>query len=89
MKPRITFNVTTDGEFELWLNEQGRDLLMHELQNLSEESDHFHFGTWEGAEVQVQATPYRPTDTVLEYGKIYFRTDAWDEKYFPHVITTE
>jgi hypothetical protein len=24
---------------------------------------------------------------VLEYGKVYFRTDAWDKEYYPHVVS--
>lgn len=42
MKPRITVNLTADGEFEIWLNPEGRDLLVRELQHLSEQSEHFH-----------------------------------------------
>jgi hypothetical protein len=42
MKPRITINTTADGELEIWVNEAGRDLLVKELQHLSERSDHFH-----------------------------------------------
>lgn len=44
MKPRITINTNKEGELELWVNELGRDLLVRELQHLSERSDHFHFG---------------------------------------------
>ena len=36
MKPRITMNARADGEFELWLNKAGRDLLARELLNLGE-----------------------------------------------------
>jgi hypothetical protein len=31
MKPRITINLTPDGEFQIWLNPEGRDLLVREL----------------------------------------------------------
>ena len=34
MSARITFSLASDGELEIWLNEQGRDLLVRELQNL-------------------------------------------------------
>lgn len=86
MKPRITINLTADGDFEIWLNEKGRDLLVRELQHLNEKSDHFHFGPVGIGEVGVSSRPYRVHYKVLEFGKVYFRTDAWDTEYFPHVI---
>jgi len=87
MSPRITVNLTTDGEFEIWLNEEGRDLLVSKLRRLGEENDHFHLGPKKMGEVEVSSTPYRPDDKVLEYGKVLFRTDAWDRQYFPHVFS--
>jgi hypothetical protein len=86
MRARITVNLTATGEFEIWLNEQGRNLLVRELQHLSEKSDHFHLGPAGIGEVEVSSLPYRPDDKVLEYGKVLFRTDAWDKQYFPHVL---
>jgi hypothetical protein len=86
MVARITINLTATGEFELWLNEEGRDLLVQELQHLSEKRDHFHLGPKDIGDVEVSTVAYRPDDRVLEYGKVLFRTDAWDEKYFPHVM---
>jgi hypothetical protein len=86
MSARITINLTAGGEFEIWLNEQGRDLLIHELQGLSEKNDHFHFGPKSTGEVEVLSTAYRPNDKILERGKVLFRTDTWDRQYFPHVL---
>jgi hypothetical protein len=86
MKPRITINTTADGLLEIWLNEAGRDLLVKELMHLNEASEHFHFGPAGMAEVGLAMRPYRPEDTVLEYGKVLFRTDEWDATYFPHVL---
>jgi hypothetical protein len=86
MNARITINLTADGELEVWLNEEGRDLLVQELQHLSEKSDHFHFGPVDIGEVEVRSRPYRPDDKILEFGKVYFRPDAWDRQYFPHVF---
>jgi hypothetical protein len=86
MAARITINLTAKGELEIWLNEEGRDLLVRELQHLSEESDHFHFGPAEIGEVEVSSLRYRSNDRILEYGKVYFRTDAWDREFFPHVL---
>jgi hypothetical protein len=83
---RITFSLTAKGDLELWLNEQGRDLLVRELQKLGERNDHFHFGHENGAELEVSSRAYRPDDKVLEYGKVLFRTDAWDEQHYPHVL---
>ncbi len=86
MSARITFNLAANGEFEIWLNEQGRDLLVRELQQLGEKNDHFHLGPADIGEVEVSSRPYRPDDRVFEYGKVHFRTDAWDKQYFPHVL---
>lgn len=86
MKPRITVNVTAEGEFEIWVNQAGRDLLVKELQHLSEKSDHFHFGPAPAGEVETRTTPYRSNDKILPYGTVLFRTDDWDRQYFPHVM---
>jgi len=87
MSARITINLTATGEFGIWLNEQGRDLLVQELQALGERSDHFHLGPKSHGEVEVSARAYRTDDKVLEYGKVLFRTDAWDKQYYPHVLS--
>jgi hypothetical protein len=88
VNPRITINTTPDGEFEIWLNEEGRDLLVRELQALKATSgnDHFHLGSFEGAEVKLNAQAYRATDNILHSGKVLRRTDEWDRSYFPHVM---
>jgi hypothetical protein len=88
MKPRITFNVSKDGEFQIWVNEAGRDLLIKELQ-ASERNDHFHLGAWPGAEVELSSIPYEPTDKLAEHGKVLFRPDAWDRQHYPHVFNSE
>jgi hypothetical protein len=90
MKPRITISTTETGELEIWLNEAGRDLLVKELQHLSEKSDHFHLGPEElGGEVPVQSRAYREGDRVVDWGKVLFRPDHWDRQYFPHVLQPE
>jgi hypothetical protein len=87
MKPRITINMSETGELEIWINEAGRDLLVKELQHLSAKSDHFHFGPEElDGEVPVQSRPYRVGDRVVEWGKVLFRPDEWDRKYYPHLL---
>jgi len=87
MKPRITINTSADGELEIWINEAGRDLLVRELQDLSESSDHFHFGPEDlDGEVPVQGRAYREGDRIIEFGKVLFRPDAWDARYYPHVL---
>ena len=87
MKPRITINTSREGELEVWLNEAGRDLLVQELQRLSERSDHFHLAS-EGydGDVPLQTAPYRDGDEIIEWAKVMLRTDAWDAAYFPHVF---
>ena len=87
MRPRITISVSKDGEFELWLNPGGRDLLVRELTGLTERNDHFHLGPDESSEVRVSTRAYKDGDQVFAYGKVLFRTDAWDLEYFPHVMS--
>jgi hypothetical protein len=53
MAARITVNLNAKGEFEIWLNPEGRDVLVKELQGLSETNDHFHLGPRPIGEVQV------------------------------------
>jgi hypothetical protein len=85
--PRITISRSKDGELEILVNEAGRDLLVHELQRLSETSDHFHFAPEDfDGEVPVRSKAYRDGDEVIEWGKVSFRPDAWDAEYFPHVL---
>ena len=87
MRPRITINRTKEGELELWLNPAGRDLLVRELQHLSEKSDHFNFMPEEmDGEVPVRNRAYRDGDEIIEWAKVMFRPDEWDERYFPHVL---
>ncbi len=89
MRPRLTMNIDSDGVFEIWMNEAGRDLLVRELQSLNDRDDHFHLGSYEGSEVRLSTKAYRPTDTMVHAGKIHFRTDAWDRAHFPHVMEDE
>ncbi|MBR1219352.1 hypothetical protein JQ557_15220 [Bradyrhizobium sp. U87765 SZCCT0131] len=84
--PRITLNLDADGFFEMWLNPEGRDLLVRNLQSLTTESEHFHLGPAPFGELEVATKAYRENDRVIEWGKVYLRTDEWDEKYFPHVL---
>ncbi len=87
MKPRITISTNQEGELEIWLNPAGRDLLVRELQQLSESSDHFHLGPEDlDGEVPVQGVPYREGDRMHEWGQVLFRPDAWDAEHFPHVL---
>jgi hypothetical protein len=87
MKPRITISRSQEGKMEVWVNEAGRDLLVHELQRLSERSDHFHLSPEdEEGEVPLQTMPYRNGDQIIDRAKVLLRTDAWDAEYFPHVL---
>jgi hypothetical protein len=86
MKPRITVNTTKDDQIEIWLNEAGRDLLVKQLLGLNEHNEHLHLGIWPLVDIELANRPYRPTDSVLQAGKVYFRTDEWDRQHFPHVL---
>ena len=83
--PRITIAMT-DGELNIYVNEAGRDLLVKELTHLSRTSDHSHFGTWEGAQVELRDIAYNPADEIIHAAKISLRPDDWDRQYYPHVI---
>jgi hypothetical protein len=69
------------------LNREGRDLLVRELQALNESNDHFHMMPSDiPSDVELSTQAYRPTDTVLGYEKVLFRTDEWGRRFFPHVV---
>lgn len=88
MKPRITFCLTSEGMLEMYFNEEGRKQFIKELSELNEQNEHFHFAPASiDSELAVSSVPYRPEDKVLDYGKVLFRTDAWDKQHFPHVMT--
>jgi hypothetical protein len=85
--PRITFSRTKDGSLEISLNPAGRDLFVRQLQGLSEQSDHFHIMPEDmGPELPARNRPYSEADEVIEWGKVLFRPDEWDEAHFPHVM---
>lgn len=92
MKPRITVSVQSDGSFDIRVNEAGRDLLVRELQHLSERWDHFHLDHYDepeladATEAPLSALAYAPDDQVLLNGKVSLRPDHWDLEYFPHVM---
>jgi hypothetical protein len=85
---RITINLSDNDFVEIHLNEEGRDLLVRELQGLNASNDHLHLAPQghKMADVELRSQPYRPGDKVLEWGKIFFRLDAWDREHYPHVL---
>lgn len=93
-KARITVVVTKDDKGEpaevfFYFNPEGRDLIVSELTHLNDKSDHFHMhpAEWE-MEVPLEMRAYVPEqETCMSHVKMMFRTDEWDEKYFPHVMT--
>lgn len=92
MKPRVTVSLTPDGNFEILLNETGRDLLVEELRRLDRNSDHFHLDHYsdpdiaDATDVPLMAIAYREGDQVISNGKVLLRPDDWDSEYFPHVL---
>lgn len=87
MQPRITLNENSEGELEIWINQAGRDLLVQELNMLTENNDHFHLGPPDsGMDVSVRNRPYRTGDRIIEWAKVMLRPDEWDRTYFPHVM---
>jgi len=92
-KPRITCVVTKGeqgqpAEVFLYLNPEGRDLLVKELQHLDERWDHLHIQPEEWTvDLPLQIKAYVPDkETVIQHVKMMYRPDAWDEQYFPHVM---
>jgi len=85
--PRITLTRDQNDFFQLWLNPEGRDLLVKELLSLSATSDHTHVEpAYMDPELAFRTVPYQEGDIVMSWGKILFRPDEWDEKHFPHVM---
>jgi len=66
--------------------DEGRNLLIRELQSLNEKNDHFHLAAWHDAEVRLGRNAYRPSDKIIGAATILFRTDEWDRQYYPHVL---
>ncbi len=90
MKPRITLSLTADGQFEMSLNEAGRDELIDLLQSLDRDKEHFHLAPANcNMDCAISEIPYRSTDSVVSYGKVFLRPDDWDREHFPHVLSEE
>ena len=68
----------------MWMNPEGRELLVKHLTSLDRRDEHLHIGDRE--DIEVSSIPYRSDDTLIRWGKIYLRYDDWDEKYYPHVM---
>lgn len=80
--------LTKDGQFEMSVNEAGRDELIALLNGLDRKHEHFHMAPEEFEhDCAVAEIPYRTTDRVLSWGKVLFRPDDWDREHFPHVMT--
>ena len=95
-KARITFALERTetgepGELQVYLNPEGRDLLVQELTGLSEKSDHVHLQDEDWTiDVPLQMRAYRPDrEEIIDCVKILFRLDVWDAEYFPHVLNAE
>ena len=92
MTPRITVCTRADGTFEILVNEAGRDLLVNELQKLSQNREHCHIahvddtGMRHTTDVPLSNIPYRDGDICLLYGKVLLRPDDWDRTHYPHVL---
>ena len=92
-KPRITVAYTKgeDGEPDellFYLNPEGRDLLVKELERLDERWDHFHLQDEEWTiELPLKMKAYVPDrEHVVSAVKMMLRPDHWDAEYFPHVL---
>jgi hypothetical protein len=88
MAARITISVRDDDFVEIHLNEEGRDLLVRELQSLNANHEHLHLAPQgeKMADVELRSRPYQADDKVLKWGKILFRVDDWDREHYPHTL---
>jgi len=86
MAPRITISISANDEFEGLSQRRGTRPPVKKLQALSERNDHFHLGPDESWEIQISTRAYQADEKIIQYGKVLFRTDEWDRKYFPHVL---
>jgi hypothetical protein len=90
MKARITIELNSKGELEIWLNPEGREELIKALQALDAGDEHFHMGTPDSYfEVELSPRTYDPTCKIIEECKVLYRTDEWDRQYYPHVFGPE
>ena len=88
MAARITISLSENDFVEIHLNEEGRNLLVRELQRLNASNEHLHLAPQghKVADVELRSQPYRASDKVLEWGKILLRLDAWDREHYPHTL---
>lgn len=91
-KPRITLEVSekggASGVVQLFINKEGRDLLLKELAALSEDNDHFHLFAldWGESEGSLSLKPYKDGAATAGHFKVMFRADDWDRKYYPKLF---
>jgi hypothetical protein len=92
-KPRITVTLAAGGDDQppqvrLYLNPEGRDLLVRELNRLDEQWDHLHLqNTKWTVELPLQMIAYEPAmEDVADDVQIMLRPDKWDADHFPHVL---
>ncbi len=95
-KARITFALETTetgepGELLIYLNPEGRDLLVKELAHLDERWDHVHLQDEKWTiDVLLQTRAYVPDrEVIIDCVKILFRPEEWDQEYYPHVMSTD
>jgi hypothetical protein len=93
-KPRITLQVEEGGGpsgiVEVFLNEEGRALLLDKLTALSKTNDHFHMFApqWGWPDGPLKLTPYDKNKSTAGHLKISYRPDEWDQEFFPAVISS-
>ena len=90
MKPRITIELNSRGELEIFFNPEGRAQFVEALLALDKRDEHFHMGTPDGYfDVELSPRPYDPTCKIIEQCKVLYRTDEGDRQYYPHVLASE
>jgi len=85
VKPLVTLSLRADGELELWLNHEGRDLLVRKLMALDDQNDHLHMmpPEWVAGEIVLSQRSFREADTIITSAKVLLRSEDWYRTRFP------
>jgi len=71
MADRITINIASSGVLEIWLNEEGRNLQVRELQALNQNNDRFHLMPGDvPSDIELSTRAYRPTSGDVGHSRI-------------------
>lgn len=84
-----TSGAQAPGAIEMFLNEEGVDLLVRELKSLSKQNDHCHLFApeWGDGSGPLNLVAYDGSASTVGHLKILFRPDDWDREHYPHTVS--